>query len=212
MFWSFADGDDGAYPQGKPLLGAGGVVYGTASWGGEGCERNGCGDAFMLTPTRNGYYRFAILHQFTAGLDGADPEGSGLVADSSGNLYGTTRSGGGRRCSDGGPGGVRGCGVLYELGGPVEGNIYSRFWRPRSSAYDDVLAMRRLLVGAVKLEQLGYRRVWNTNGWNVRRKRGFILRPGRVHWIARSSIDSSSMLFDPISLEGPLSMGLHHID
>jgi uncharacterized repeat protein (TIGR03803 family) len=116
VLWAFSDREDGAYPQGKPLVGAAGVIYGTASWGGNGCRRSGCGNAFTLTPGGKRYYNFAILHQFTSNdLDGADPEGSGLIADSSGNLYGTTRSGGGRRCSDGGPGGVRGCGVLFEI-------------------------------------------------------------------------------------------------
>jgi hypothetical protein len=48
-----------------------------------------------------------ILHAFTAGSDGGDPNGA-LISDSNGNLYGTTSAGGsGTFCSS--------CGTVFEL-------------------------------------------------------------------------------------------------
>ncbi len=55
-----------------------------------------------------------VLHSFT-GSDGSDPT-PGLIADSSGNLYGTTQFGGAPGCGLG-----FGCGVVFKLspgGGP----------------------------------------------------------------------------------------------
>ena len=56
-----------------------------------------------------------VLHSF-GGLDGAGPL-SGVIVGPDGVLYGTTRSGGRQtNCSDGGPGGVLGCGsIVYAL-------------------------------------------------------------------------------------------------
>ena len=59
------------------------------------------GYVFKLTPSDNGWI-FTTLHTFT-GSDGADPNGQ-LVLDSSGNLYGTTESGG-----------THGLGVIWEI-------------------------------------------------------------------------------------------------
>lgn len=54
------------------------------------------------------------LHTFTGGSDGAIG-GSHLVADSAGNLYGTTWSGGNKSTKCGVYTGVPGCGVVFEL-------------------------------------------------------------------------------------------------
>jgi hypothetical protein len=53
-----------------------------------------------------------ILHRFNpnSSTDGNDP-GSGLVADKAGNLYGTTRQGGG----------TADCGIAYEMSPPAAG-------------------------------------------------------------------------------------------
>jgi len=48
-----------------------------------------------------------VLHSFAGASDGADPV-AGLVADPSGNLYGTTSSGGNRACQGG-------CGTVFKL-------------------------------------------------------------------------------------------------
>jgi hypothetical protein len=85
----------GDYPMGELLTAnVGGVLtmYGTASAGGAG----GDGTVYALTDTllKSGKWKWevSLLHSFS-GPDGDSP-GAGLVADSAGNLYGTTRSGG----------------------------------------------------------------------------------------------------------------------
>jgi hypothetical protein len=57
-----------------------------------------------------GSWTESVLYSFTGGTDGAQPS-TGLVLDSSGNLYGTTYAGGkqGLNCSG------SGCGVVFEL-------------------------------------------------------------------------------------------------
>jgi uncharacterized repeat protein (TIGR03803 family) len=63
-----------------------GNLYGTTVQGGtSGC----CGTVFKVNTTG----KETVLYSFTGGADGAAPY-SGLVADKSGNLYGTTTSGG----------------------------------------------------------------------------------------------------------------------
>ena len=76
---------------------------------------DGCGTLFELTPSGTSF-TFRLIHQFTGPPDGADPEWSGLIPGPGGTLIGTTRSGGtARGCSDGGPGGVLGCGTVYQI-------------------------------------------------------------------------------------------------
>jgi hypothetical protein len=59
--------------------------------------------------------RVQVLYKFKGGMDGLGPKAA-LVADSSGNLYGTTQFGGGNyRCE-------RGCGTVFELSPPGSGN------------------------------------------------------------------------------------------
>ena len=61
----------------------------------------------------------ATVHNFKSGTDGAFPTSS-LIADSSGNLYGTTSEGGGStNCSSGKT--AVGCGTVYELTPPGNG-------------------------------------------------------------------------------------------
>jgi uncharacterized repeat protein (TIGR03803 family) len=69
-------------------------LYGTTYYGGTGpCNDGqgvGCGTVFRLDKSGNE----TILHSFSGGTDGANPPGSGLVRDATGNLYGTALSGG----------------------------------------------------------------------------------------------------------------------
>jgi uncharacterized repeat protein (TIGR03803 family) len=100
------------------------ALYGTTQDGGEVRYCNppgGCGVAFKLTPSRGGY-KSTILYRFQGGADGANPTG-GLIADASGNLYGTTLNGGpGPMCSDG-------CGTVFKFtpssGGYIESVLYT---------------------------------------------------------------------------------------
>jgi len=85
---------DGAQPVASLVLDSAGNLYGTTTIGGNGCGIGiGCGAVFELTP-ENGAWRETLLHSFQGGAqDGAGPLSS-LVFDKSGNLYGTTQSGG----------------------------------------------------------------------------------------------------------------------
>ncbi|MHB8216979.1 MAG: choice-of-anchor tandem repeat GloVer-containing protein [Candidatus Sulfotelmatobacter sp.] len=103
---SFQGTDDGAYPYGGVIVDAAGNVYGTTLAGGknpcapeQGFPGNGCGTVFELSPTEAGGWVEKVLHNFEGailgapGLDGQAPMG-GLILDASGNLYGTTTTGG----------------------------------------------------------------------------------------------------------------------
>jgi uncharacterized repeat protein (TIGR03803 family) len=131
-------GVDGVFPSYAPLIfDRSGALYGTTRAGGpcQGCG-GGYGTVYKLTPPANGMplgtpWTETVLHFFTSGADGSDPEGgvifdrsgwtktllhsfssapdganpfSGLILDRHDRLYGTTRSGG--SVSNGGNGTV----------------------------------------------------------------------------------------------------------
>jgi len=85
------NGKHGKYPLGGVLRDATGRLFGTASEGGDYCAdfSDGCGTVFRLN--KNG--KETVLYRFTGFPDGETPA-AGLVADSAGNLYGTTFGGG----------------------------------------------------------------------------------------------------------------------
>ncbi len=96
-------GGDGTYPHSDVTVDAAGNVYGMTASGGA----NGDGVVFELTPTTGGAFTETLLHNFS-GPDGANPYGP-VTFDGSGNLYGTTASGGSSSaCTDG-------CGTVFEL-------------------------------------------------------------------------------------------------
>ncbi len=77
---------DGDLPLGDLIADSSGNLYGTTAGGGA----SGNGVVFKLSPGGTE----TVMHSFTGGAsDGATPV-AGLIADSSGNLYGTTESGG----------------------------------------------------------------------------------------------------------------------
>lgn len=116
VVYQFLGGNDGAYPAGL-ASGPGNVLYGaTGSGGGAGCSSLGCGTVFMLAPNSSGGWSETILYRFSGGLDGSQPI-SGVVLDSSGNIYGTTGYGG-YVC----PGDGMGCGVVYKLSPQADGS------------------------------------------------------------------------------------------
>ena len=104
----FTGGNDGAYPD-HPFLvfDASGTLYGSAALGAQGvCPLFGskkCGTLFKLTPQSGATWTFTVIHTFTGGTDGGNPEGT-LVFDKSGNIYGTTYGGG-----------AHGSGVAFKL-------------------------------------------------------------------------------------------------
>ncbi len=90
--------DQGALPWAGTIFDSAGNLYGTAYTGGP----HNSGVVYELMPSGSGWAQ-QILYAFEDGSDGADPVG-GLIFDQSGNLYGTTRTGG----TDGG-------GTVYQL-------------------------------------------------------------------------------------------------
>ncbi len=88
--YSFLDRPDGAYPDGGLLVDGNGNLFGTTAWGGA----NNAGTVFELTYQVGVGWKETILYSFVQpGNDGRNPH-SGLIFDKSGNLYGTTMSGG----------------------------------------------------------------------------------------------------------------------
>jgi uncharacterized repeat protein (TIGR03803 family) len=109
ILYSFTGGADGSYPF-PVVLDAADNLYGTTIWGGNpNCDGYAsCGVVFKLD-TKG---KFAVLHTFTGGSDGANPEAT-LVLDAEGNLYGTTLTGGaGGGCANQYP---PGCGVVFKV-------------------------------------------------------------------------------------------------
>jgi uncharacterized repeat protein (TIGR03803 family) len=83
-------GMDGVNPAGTLIFDGSGNLYGVTQSGGS----DGHGMAFELTPASDGSWAESILHNFSDnGADGYLPD-AGLMLDASGNLYGTTASGG----------------------------------------------------------------------------------------------------------------------
>ncbi len=97
----FSGGSEGKYPRGGLIFDAAGNLYGTTLEGGTSYR----GTVFKLALDGPGY---KVLYAFKGGTDGAYPY-AGLLADSAGNLYGTTNSGGGSGC------GGSGCGTVFKL-------------------------------------------------------------------------------------------------
>jgi len=84
VLYSFAGGTDGRGGYAGLVIDASGNLYGTSQFGGA----NGLGMVFELVNS-GGTYTEKVLHSFTGGSDGQEPN-AGLVSDAAGNLYGTT--------------------------------------------------------------------------------------------------------------------------
>ena len=80
---------DGLEPNGSLVFDAAGNLYGTTVVGGS----IGFGTVFELSPQIDGSWQETILSNFAGQGDGLEPF-SGVIFDASGNLYGTTSSGG----------------------------------------------------------------------------------------------------------------------
>lgn len=98
--------NDGAIPTTRITFDQAGNIYGTTTAGGSSgrpCYSSGCGTVFKLTPSPGGQWTESILHFFTGGSDGDNPD-SPLAIDGAGNLYGTAADGG-----------LYSAGVAYEI-------------------------------------------------------------------------------------------------
>ena len=111
IIYYFKGGNDGATSQGGLIADSSGALYGATVLGGGAsyppCNFastvRGCGTVFKLTPDGK-RYKETVLHRFQGYADGANPQ-AGVIADASGDLYGTTQLGG-----NGG-----GCGTVFKL-------------------------------------------------------------------------------------------------
>lgn len=92
VLYSFKANDiDGSVPHAGLVADASGNLYGTTFSGGSSLFY---GTVFELTPGTGGTWTMTVLHSFeNDGKDGTIPQ-AGLVFDASGNLYGTTSTGG----------------------------------------------------------------------------------------------------------------------
>ena len=128
--YCFAGGNDGNAPIARVIFGPNGSLYGTTQFGGAtGCQGSGCGTVFNLQPSASACktsicpWSETVVYRFGGGADGAFPSYGDLVFDAAGNMYGTTRLGGGTGC------GGNGCGVVFKLtpsrGQWTESIIYS---------------------------------------------------------------------------------------
>ena len=105
VLYRFNGADDGDSPLGSVIRDLEGNLYTTTLLGGDttdpGCTNGGCGTVFKLDP----WGRQTILHTFTGGADGSNPQTS-LFMDKEGNLYGTTTAGGDPTCN---------CGIVFKI-------------------------------------------------------------------------------------------------
>jgi uncharacterized repeat protein (TIGR03803 family) len=93
VIYSFKGEGDGAVPYAGLIFDQAGNLYGTAFGGGRPV---GGGTVFKLSPNENGSWTFTTLYKFCRleyCRDGEEPA-AGVIFDSAGNLYGTTRGGG----------------------------------------------------------------------------------------------------------------------
>ena len=114
---AFRPYSNGGIPQAGLISDSQGNFYGTGTVGGT----SGSGVVFELSPQSDGTWKETVLYNFAGGADGAKPI-SGLILDATGDLYGTTYSGGFVT----GECGITGCGIVYELSANADGTWSKR--------------------------------------------------------------------------------------
>ena len=85
VLYSFGGSSDGAEPHANLIMDPSGNLYGTTDSGGT----SDVGTVFKLLPDGSEI----VLYSFSGGSDGAYPY-AGLILDTTGNFYGTTKQGG----------------------------------------------------------------------------------------------------------------------
>jgi hypothetical protein len=132
ILYNFQGGDDGQFPWGDLVFDKQGNLYGATQFGGgkgTTCDPfyQYCGTVFRLGPPKHSGRQWTekVLHSFAGGPDGANPNG-GLVLNGTGEIYGTTVTGGNQECkyTDYGVG----CGTVFEL---MPSNKKSQLWHEK---------------------------------------------------------------------------------
>jgi uncharacterized protein YceK len=113
-------GTNAPFPYSGLVIDSAGNLYGSTERGGlvaTRCDNGTCGTVFKLSPPSGsgGSWTETTLYEFTGQSDGYNPA-SGLVLDSSGNVYGVTPHGGDMSLCGGG------CGVVFKLTPPASGS------------------------------------------------------------------------------------------
>src|SRR5208283_1803221 len=116
VLYNFTGGNDGAYPSSPVVLDWGGNLYGTTSLGGAA----NLGVTFKLDPSGHE----TVLHTFTRGPYGNQPDQSGVILDEFGNLYGTTAFNG-----------AGGQGAVYKLNPSGNATVLYAFPGPAGGQY-----------------------------------------------------------------------------
>jgi uncharacterized repeat protein (TIGR03803 family) len=104
--YAFKDSPDGGLPYGGLVADKAGNLYGTTYYAGT----HDLGTVYQLR-LLNGVWTERVLYSFRGGADGNSPI-STLVADSAGNLYGTTSDGGAASCV---------CGTIFKISRDTSG-------------------------------------------------------------------------------------------
>jgi uncharacterized repeat protein (TIGR03803 family) len=130
---TFGGAGDGSQPTSGVIESSSGDFFGTTRYGGlcSSCD-NGYGTVFEILPSASGFSE-TIIHEFTAGNNGYGPT-SGLVMDTSGNLYGVTTFGGSSACEQISE--SSGCGLVYKLTPKGSGYTLASFTGFRAGATD----------------------------------------------------------------------------
>jgi hypothetical protein len=89
VLYAFQGEPDGVFPYGALLFDSANHLYGTTYYGGT----NDLGTVYQLTRSGGGNWTESVIYSFKSGSDG-NSSISNVVADSVGNLYGTTSEGG----------------------------------------------------------------------------------------------------------------------
>lgn len=119
---SNTDCQDGGDPVSQLIFDASGNLYGTTSEGGAGLDYSMGGTVFELSPSASGW-ALTTLYSFCVNGNGRKicPDGNlpmaGVTFDKSGNLYGTTQSGGAKNS--------QGAGTVYELSPTANGWVHN---------------------------------------------------------------------------------------
>lgn len=163
VLYSFKGGSDGLGPA-NVVFDDAGNLYGTTHEGGaSGCDNDGCGTIFELSPSQSGWTK-TTLYSFRLGVDGGWP--GALIRDAAGNLYGM--------CEQYGPNSSGG--TVWELSPSNGGWTYSVLYAFPTTIVDDYGPY------AVSMDSAG--NLYGITSWGGANNSGqvFKLTPGGSGW------------------------------